>query len=108
MATGEGAVLRSKAPIFAEKSVRKNAAALFEALDAAAAKADMLDMGWIKPNLDIIAQRGYSMLRGNENFTTYMQLCSDPRDIRVSYIELFTEVRLFVQDANLPLNRING
>ena len=110
VASREDALLRSKAPIFAEKSVRKNAAALFEALDAASAKADMLDMGWIKPNLDQIAQRGYSMLRGNENFTAYMQLCSDPHDLRVSYIELFTEMRLFApiaagiaQNAGLPL-----
>jgi anti-sigma regulatory factor (Ser/Thr protein kinase) len=106
----EEVMLRSKAPVFVEQSFRRNIAALFEALDAAAVKADMLDTGWIKPNLDLIAKRGYSLLRGNWNFTSYMQLHAAPRELSLSYIELFTEIRLFApigaglaKDAGIPL-----
>jgi signal transduction histidine kinase len=106
----EEAALRSKAPLFVEQSFRGNMTALFEALDAAALKADMLDMGWIKPSLDHIAKRGFSMLRGNRNFTSYMQLFAAPRELSVSYIELFTEIRLFApigaglaKEAGIPL-----
>jgi hypothetical protein len=102
--------LRSDAPMISEQSLRLNMAALFEALDAAAVKADMLDMGWIKPNLDSIAKRGYSLLRSNGNFTSYMQLFAAPRELSISYIELFTEIRLFApigaglaKDAGIPL-----
>jgi anti-sigma regulatory factor (Ser/Thr protein kinase) len=110
MPGSEEVALRSNAPLFVEQSFRRNMAALFEALDAAALKADMLDMGWIKPNLDAIAKRGYSMLRGNRNFTSYMQLFAAPRELSVSYMELFTEIRLFApigaglaKDAGIPL-----
>jgi anti-sigma regulatory factor (Ser/Thr protein kinase) len=103
--------LRSKAPLVSEQSFRLNMAAVFEALDAAATKADMLDMGWIKPSLDLIAKRGYSMLRGNANYNSYMQLCIYPRDLSVSYMELFTEIRLIApigaglaKDAGIPLH----
>jgi signal transduction histidine kinase len=106
----EEIALRSNAPMISEQSLRRNMTALFEALDAAAVKADMLGMGWIKPNLDLIAKRGYSLLRGNGNFTSYMQLFAAPRDLRVSYIELFTEIRLFApigaglaKNAGIPL-----
>ena len=79
----------SKTAAALTSSIRRAVGDAFDAMDVASGKADVLDMGWIKPNLQRLEYYGYRILRIADNVTEYARFQGGNLVLRTEPVDIF-------------------